>query len=144
MKEIGLGFLRRGVVACGFGPVVLAVVYLILHEAIGVETLTVQEVCMGILSLTALAFLAGGMNVVYQIEQLPFMWAVLIHGLALYVGYLLTYIVNGWLQQGITPVLVFTVIFIVGYFVIWGVIYSITRKKTKAINEALQQKQQYM
>ena len=29
MKKIALDFLRRGLVACGFGPVVLAVVYLI-------------------------------------------------------------------------------------------------------------------
>ena len=98
MKEIVLGFLRRGLVACGFGPMVLAVVYLILQRVAGVETLTVHEVCVGILSLTALAFLAGGMNVVYKIEQLPLMSAILIHGGALYVGYLTTYIINGWIQ----------------------------------------------
>ena len=143
MKEIVLGFLRRGVVACGLGPVVLAVVYFILHWVTGLEILTVHEVCVGILSLTGLAFLAGGMNVVYRIEQLPLMPAILIHGAVLYVGYLVTYIINGWIQQGIAPVLVFTGIFVVGYLVIWCVIYCITRNKTKAVNEVLKQKQQY-
>ena len=144
MKDIVFGFLRRGVVACGFGPMVLAVVYLILHHVAGVETLTVQEVCMGILSLTGLAFVAGGMNVVYQIERLPLMIAILIHGAVLYVGYLLTYLMNGWLQQGVTPLLVFTVIFVVGYLVIWFVIYAITKSRTAKINEALKRKRQNM
>ena len=106
--------------------------------------LAVQEVCMGILSLTGLAFVAGGMNVIYQIERLPLMIAILIHGAVLYVGYLLTYLMNGWLQQGVTPLLVFTVIFVVGYLVIWFVIYAITKSRTAEINAALKRKQQYM
>ena len=144
MKDIIVAFFRRGAVACGFGPMVLAVMYLILHHVAGVETLTVQEVCMGILSLTGLAFVAGGMNVVYQIERLPLMIAILIHGAVLYVGYLLTYLMNGWLQQGVTPLLVFTVIFVVGYLVIWVIIYAITKSRTAKINAALKRKQQYM
>ena len=144
MKNIVFGFLRRGVAACGFGPVVLAVVYWILHHVAGVETLTVQEVCIGILSLTGLAFVAGGMNVIYQIERLPLMVAILIHGAVLYAGYLLTYLMNGWLQQGIMPLLVFTVIFVVGYLVIWVIIYTITKSRTAEINAALKRKQQYM
>ena len=144
MKSIVFGFLRRGVAACGFGPVVLAVVYWILHHVAGVETLTVQAVCIGILSLTGLAFVAGGMNVIYQIERLPLMVAILIHGAVLYAGYLLTYLMNGWLQQGIMPLLVFTVIFVVGYLVIWFVIYAITKSRTAKINEALKRKRQNM
>ena len=123
---------------------VLAVVYWILHHVAGVETLTVQAVCIGILSLTGLAFVAGGMNVIYQIERLPLMVAILIHGAVLYVGYLLTYLMNGWLQQGVTPLLVFTVIFVVGYLVIWFVIYAITKSRTAKINEALKRKRQNM
>ena len=144
MKDIVFGFLRRGVVACGFGPMVLAVMYLILHHAAGVAMLTVDEVCTGILSLTGLAFVAGGMNVIYQIERLPLMIAILIHGAVLYVGYLLTYLMNGWLQRGITPLFVFTVIFVVSYLVIWFVIYTITKFRTAKINEALKRKRQNM
>ena len=64
MKQFSLEFLRRGLVACGFGPVVLAILYLILQKSAGLETLTVKEVCTGIISLTALAFFAGGMNAI--------------------------------------------------------------------------------
>ena len=100
MKRIVLEFLRRGIMACGLGPLVLAVLYLILQQQVGVHSLTVDEVCLGILSISALAFIAGGMNVIYQIERLPLMVAILIHGLVLYCGYLATYLLNNWLEIG--------------------------------------------
>ena len=98
MKNIVKEFCRRGIAACGLGPIVLAVLYLILQYNGVVETLTVNEVCIGILSLSALAFVAGGMNVVYQIERLPLMVAISIHGGVLYVSYLATYLLIEWLE----------------------------------------------
>lgn len=141
MKQFSLEFLRRGLVACGFGPVVLAVLYLILQKSAGLETLTVKEVCTGILSLTALAFIAGGMNAIYQMERLPLMAAILIHGCVLYLGYLVTYLVNDWLEFGTTPILVFSGIFVVGYLAIWAIIYCIIKRRTARLNEMLKQKQ---
>ena len=141
MKRFVLDFFRRGFFACGFGPVVLTVVYLILHRCGVLETLTVYQVCVGIVSLTGLAFGAGGMNAVYQIERLPLMVAILIHGAVLYLGYLGTYLLNGWLVWGALPVLIFTGIFAVGYLVIWVVIYCVIKRNTEKINAALRQKQ---
>ena len=141
MKKTVLEFLRRGSVACGFGPLILAVLYLILQKQTGMETLTVDQVCIGIFTLSALAFVAGGMNVLYQIERLPLMTAILIHGTVLYVSYLATYLLNGWLEQGTAPILVFTAIFVLGYLAVWAVIYSITKKDTAKINEKLKKKQ---
>jgi len=137
MKKIALEFIRRGLVACGFGPMVLAVFYLILQKHAGIDTLTVRQVCLGILSLSALAFIAGGMNVIYQIERLPLMAAILIHGAALYISYLGTYLFNGWLKWGVTPILVFSGIFVLSYLVIWAIIYFITKKKTDELNRVL-------
>ena len=79
MKRIILEFSRRGLIAAGLGPIVFAVLYLFLQQQGAVEFLTVNEVCLGIFSLSVLAFIAGGMNVIYQIEQLPLMVAILIH-----------------------------------------------------------------
>ena len=141
MKRFVLDFLRRGMTACGFGPMVLALVYLILHRCALVEVLTVNQLCVGIFSLSALAFIAGGMNAVYQIERLPLMVAILIHGGVLYLSYLGTYLLNDWLEGGVLPVLVFSVIFVVGFFVIWGIIYSIIKRNTEKINAVLRQKQ---
>ena len=142
MRKFVVEFLRRGIIACGFGPIILAIVYLILQQTADVHTLTVNEACMGIFSLTALAFIAGGMNVIYQIERLPLMVAILIHGGVLYISYLGTYLLNGWLTWGVTPILVFSGIFVVGYFAIWAIIYSIIKKNTDEINEMLKKKQQ--
>ena len=142
MKKNILEFIRRGFIASGFGPIVLAILYLILHHQANVETLTVHEVCLGIFSLSALAFIAGGMNSIYQFEQLPLMVAILIHGVVLYFSYLGTYLINDWLEFGMTPILVFSGIFIVGYLTIWVIIYSIIKKRTEKINIILKQKQE--
>ena len=142
MKKLASEFIRRGLVACGFGPIVLAVFYLVLQHKTGVETLTIQQVCMGIFSLSVLAFIAGGMNVIYQIERLPLMAAILIHGGVLYASYLGTYLLNDWLEQGITPILVFTGFFVLGYLAVWAVIYAIIKRNTDRINEILRQKRQ--
>ena len=141
IKHTILEFFRRGLVACGLGPLVLAVFYLILDHQGALQTLTVSQVCTGIFSLTALAFVAGGMNVIYQLERLPLMAAIFIHGSVLYVSYLLTYLLNSWLEWGTMPILVFTGIFLLGYLAIWAVIYSITRRNTDKLNQLLLEKQ---
>lgn len=142
MKKFVLEFLRRGFIASGIGPIVLAIVYLILKQSAAIDTLTVNQVCVGIFSLTALAFIAGGMNAIYQVERLPLMTAILIHGGVLYIGYLGTYLLNDWLDFGVIPVIVFSTIFVVGYIVIWAIIYSIIRRNTAKLNEMLKKKQQ--
>lgn len=142
MNKVVSEFFRRGLLACGFGPIILAILYLILQHTAAVETLTVNQVCMGIFSITFLAFIAGGMNAVYQVEQLPLMVAILIHGGVLYISYLSTYLLNDWLEWGSTPVLVFSCIFIIGYLVIWVIIYSIIKRNTEQINKILKGKQQ--
>ena len=142
MKRHILEFLRRGGVACGFGPLLLAVLYWILHRHGVVDVLTVHEVCLGIISLFLLAFIAGGMNFIYQIEQLPLMLAILIHGSILYISYLATYLLNDWLDWGWIPILVFSAIFLLGYLSIWAVIYVVTKKKTAQVNEMLKKRNQ--
>ena len=142
MKRFALEFVRRGTIAMGIGPVVLGIVYIILQHTAAIDTLTVSQVCIGIFSLSALAFIVGGMNAIYQIERVPLMTAILIHGGALYIGYLGTYLINGWLDFGVLPIIVFTAIFIVGYIIIWAIIYPITRRNTAKLNEMLKKKQQ--
>ena len=141
MKRTVMEFVRRGITACGLGPLVLAVLYLILRRQGLLHQLTVEQVCLGIFSLTALAFVAGGMNVIYQVERLPLMVAILIHGGVLYGSYLATYLINGWLAWGSVPVLVFSGIFVVGYLAIWAVICTVIKRRTRAVNALLKQKQ---
>lgn len=142
MKSFTSQFVFRGLVAMGFGPIVLAIVYLILKQSAVIDTLSVNQVCIGIASLSALAFVAGGMNAIYQIESLPLMTAILIHGSVLYFGYLGTYLINDWLDFGTMPIIAFTAFFAIGYIVIWAIIYSAIKRNTTKINEILKKKQQ--
>lgn len=142
MKRILLEFCRRGLMASSLGPIVLAIVYLIVKQQSNIDTLTINQVCIGLFSLSALAFIAGGMNVIYHIERLDLMYAIFIHGIVLYISYLITYIINGWIIWGRTPIIVFTVIFIISYLIIWIFIYIITKKNTDIVNKKLKEKQQ--
>lgn len=141
MKTYIVDFFRRGAAACGLGPLVLAVLYLILEKQENLQTLSVEQVCLGIFSLSALAFIAGGMNVIYQIERLPLMAAILLHGSVLYISYLITYLLNNWLEKDAAPILLFTGIFTFGYLMIWVIIYTVIRKRTARLNEVLKKQQ---
>ena len=142
MKKMLREFCLRGMIAAGFGPLVLGTVYLVLYKQGLMESITIPQLCIGIFSITALVFVVGGVNVIHHVEQIPLMVAILIQGLILYGCYLVVYLINGWLIWGLTPVLVFTGIFVLAYFIIWIVIHSLARKNTAEVNEILKQKQQ--
>ena len=141
MKRFILDFVRRGLFAIGIGPIVLAIIYLILKQAAVIEDLTIGQVCIGIFSVSALSFISGGMNAIYKIERMPLMAAILIHGSVLYAGYLGTYLINDWLDFSVIPFIIFSASFVVGYGVIWVIIYFINKRKTKRLNEMLKMKQ---
>ena len=140
MKKFYKEFLLRGLICAAGGPVVLAIIYGVLGATGAAESLTPGEVCKGILTITGLAFVAAGMTAIYQMEQLPLPTMILLHGGALYIAYILTYLINGWLTNQLKPILIFTGIFVAGYGVIWAIIYTVTRTKTKKLNEKLKEK----
>lgn len=137
MKQHIAEFMRRGMMACFGGPVILAVIYAIQGATGTAETLTYATACKEILTITALAFIAGSITAIYRIERLPLFPALVIHGAVLYFDYLIIYLVNGWLASGLMPFLIFSVCFIAGYAVIWLCIYLSIRHKTNKLNEAL-------
>ena len=137
MKGIAKEFFLRGLVAMGFGPIVLAVIYFILGKAGVIVSLTADDVALGFISITLMAFVAGGINVVYKIEGLPLFYAILLHGVVLYIDYILIYVLNGWIESGIVPIMIFSVIFVVGYALIWLVIFLATRRSCDELNKNL-------
>lgn len=137
MKKPVLEFIRHGLAAAAGGPVVLAIVYGILGAEGVIVTLTPWEACKGILSVTVLAFVAAGMSVVYTIERLPLISAVLIHAGVLYLDYLMIYLVNNWLTRDLRAIGGFTAAFAVGYAVIWIVVYLLIKAKTDRLNRKL-------
>lgn len=137
MKGFIRAFLLRGLVAAGGGPIVLAIVYGILGATNTVISLSPREVCMGILTVTLLAFIVAGMGAIYQLEKLPLFSAIAIHGAVLYLTYILIYLINGWLKHQLIPILVFTFAFIAGFIIIWLIVYFVIKSKTEQINKRL-------
>ena len=126
----------------GFGPIILAIIYAILGLSGVTQSIDIYEAALAIVSISALAFIAAGITVVYQIERLPLSYAILLHGLVLYADYALIYLLNSWLADGTLPFLIFTACFIAGYALVWLIIYLCIRKKTDELNHKLQSNQQ--
>jgi len=137
MRKYVVEFLKRGMSFCFGGPLVLAIVYGILGLVGAVESFTVGEVVTGIFSSTLLAFIAAGVTVIYTIDKLSPFSAALIHGVVLYLDYILLYLFNGWLQSSLKPIMIFTICFVLGYLIIWAIVFVVTRKCTKKLNESL-------
>ena len=87
IKRYYKDFLLRGMVAMGFGPIVLAIIYGTLGLSGVVESVSVAEMCIGIISITLLSFVSGGITILYQIEEIPLFWSIFSHGVCLYVVY---------------------------------------------------------
>ena len=113
MKQYCLTFLKRGLLAASGGPLILAMIYGILGANGQVTSLAPGEVCMGIVTVTLLAFIAAGIGVVYQIERLPLLSATAIHAGAMYLDYLLIYLLNNWIPRDWAFIGVFTLCFAV-------------------------------
>lgn len=137
MKKFWKEFIFRGLLCAAGGPLVLAIIYGILGATGAAESLSPNTVCMGIVTITLLAFIAAGMTAIYQMEQLPLPTMILLHGGALYIAYILTYLLNGWLLRQLTPILIFTGIFIAGYAFIWLIVYCVEKNKAEKLNKML-------
>ena len=140
MKKYIIEFFKRGLMVAGGGPVVVSVVYYILGKTNVISSLTPEEVALGMISSWVLAFIVGGISVIFTVERLPTFTAALIHGLTLYTVYIMIYLINGWLKSQIVSVAVFTGIFIVGYVIIWLIIYLSVKNSAKRLNSKLNQK----
>ena len=114
---------------------VLAVIYYILGATGTVTAFTPNEVCLGILSITVMAFIIAGISMIYTVESLPLPMAILIHAGVLYLDYLLIYLLNSWLPRN--AIGTFTAIFAAGYALVWLVIYLCIRAKTQKLNAKL-------
>ena len=71
MKKFWKELVFRGLICASGGPIVLAIIYGVLGATDTVEQFSPNEVCMGILTITLLAFIAAGTTAIYQQEQLP-------------------------------------------------------------------------
>lgn len=130
-------FFFRGLLFGGFGPVVLGIVYLILHHTLEDLTLSGEEVFHGILSTYVLAFIHAGSGVFHQIERFSPGKACLCQMSLLYASYVLCYMLNDWLPFEPMAIAIFTAAFVGGYGVICLVVYLSVRAAAKRLNRSL-------
>lgn len=137
MKRYVKEFFHRGLLFGGFGPIVAGVVYLILSYAISDFSLTGWEVFVAILSTYVLAFVQAGGSVFNQIESWSLPKSLLCHFSLLYVAYTLCYLVNTWIPFQPMVILVFTLIFVVAYFVIWITVFLCVKIASQRMTKRL-------
>ena len=133
MKTFFKEFFKRGFISAWGGPFVLAIIYLIVEKAENIQNIPINEVSLGIISITIMAFTAGGITAIYQNEILPLASSIMIHAAVLYFDYLIMYLLNDWLPR--SEIGVFSAIFIAGFAFVWFIIYLITKKRTDNINK---------
>lgn len=138
MKKYVLEFVKRGLMAAAGGPLVLAIIYYFLGASGVVTALTPNEVCLGIVSVTVMAFIIAGIPVIYTVESLALPMAILIHAGVLYLDYLLVYLLNSWIPKNWNAIGGFTLIFAAGFALVWVIIWLCIRAKTRKLNEKMQ------
>lgn len=70
MKKFIKDFALRGMLAAGFGPLILVTIYLGLQLSKTVTNLSVAQVNLNIISSLILAFIAGGISAIFRVERI--------------------------------------------------------------------------
>ena len=135
MKKMMKEFIFRGLIAAGFGPIVYGIVIFII-ETCGVNAMQDGSMILkAILSTYMMAFICAGASVIWQNERLGLGYSALIHGTVIYISYLITYLLNGWLDHD--KIGQFSIIFISGYIIIWLIIFITEKLNAKKLNQQL-------
>ena len=137
MKKYVVQFFQRGLAFGGFGPVIMAIVYLILSKTLDAFTLTGNEVFISAISTYLLAFVHAGASVFNQIEHWPVSKSLLCHMSVLYVSYLVCYLINAWLPFDLRIVLAFTAFFIITYLLIWAIVVIVLKSTSRKFNQKI-------
>lgn len=136
MKEVK-EFCLRGLMCMGFGPIVYGVVMLIL-KLCGVDTSSDGLVVFkGIISSSIMAFIVAGISIIWQEDKMQLGVKIATHFLVLYFAYLVVYLLNDWIVKDFKVIGIFTLIFVVGYVLIWLIIFLSTKNSANKLNKQI-------
>ena len=130
-------FLHRGLIFGGFGPIVVAIVFMCISLADRGFSLTASQILLATVSSYLLAFVQAGVTVFNQIEHWSTVKSLLCHFVTLYAAYSVCYVVNSWIPFEPMVLVIFSVIFAVLFFVIWTIVYLSVRATSKRFNSQL-------
>lgn len=137
MNKYVKNFLHRGLIFGGFGPIIVGIIYMVIEKTTADFSLTGKEMFLAIISVYLLAFVQAGASVFNQIEEWPLPKSLLCHLTTLYIAYVTCYLLNTWIPFKTEIVLIFTAIFLAGYFLIWGIVYFSVKATSKRFNKKL-------
>ena len=137
MNKYVKGFIHRGLIFGGFGPIILGIIYFILSKTVDGFMLSGLEVMTGIISIYLLAFVHAGASIFNQIEHWGISKSLLCHLSTLYVAYSLCYVINTWIPFEPKVLLLFTAVFMIIYFAVWCTVYFIIKNTSKNFNAKL-------
>ena len=133
MKKFVKDFALRGMIAAGFGPLILVSIYLGLQLSGIIISIPTSQVNLDIISSLILAFIAGGISAIFNVEKISLGVATLIDAIVIYLDYLIIYLINNWIKVQFIPLL----IYIIGYLIIWAIIYHKVKSQVSSINQKL-------
>lgn len=137
MKEYIKVFLLRGMIVGGFGPIIAAIIYLILSLTVDNFSLSGNEAFLGIISTYLLAFIQAGASIFNQIEKWSIGKSLLVHLSVIYVAYVGCYLLNSWIPFEWIAILIFSAIFIAVYLSVWLTVFLFVKNTSKKLNEKL-------
>lgn len=137
MKNMIKEFFLRGLMCGGFGPLVYAIILFILYLCKVDTNIDGLVLFKGVITTYIMAFLIAGSSIIWKIERLGLAIAIPTHGGILYLCYFLTYIFNGWIATSLEVIGVFTLVFVIGYTLIWIIIYLTEKNLAKRLNKNL-------
>ena len=130
-------FIKRGLMFSGLGPIVVGLVLYFVSLSNDDFYLEGWQILLAIISGYLLAFIQAGTSVFHQIER----WAPLkrlgLQLLCLYFIYSGTYLINDWLEFNYLIIIIFTVIFILGYLLICLIVLLVNKILCKRFNKSL-------
>jgi len=137
MKEYIKVFLLRGMIVGGFGPIIAAIIYLILSLTVDNFSLSGNEAFLGIISTYLLAFIQAGASIFNQIEKWSIGKSLLVHLSVIYVAYVGCYLLNSWIPFEWIAILIFSAIFIAVYLSVWLTVFLFVKNTSKKLNDNL-------
>ncbi len=137
MNKYLKSFLHRGLIFGGFGPIVAGIIYLILSLSIDGFSVSGNEMFFAIVSTYLLAFVHAGASVFNQIEEWPIAKSMFFHFFALYLAYIICYLVNDWIAFDLKIIMIFTSVFAAIYFMVWAIVVVSIKITERRLNEKL-------
>ena len=137
MNQYVKSFLHRGLVFGGFGPIVVAIVFMCISFGNDDFCLNALQILLATVSSYLLAFVQAGVTVFNQIEHWSTVKSLLCHFSTLYAAYSVCYVVNSWIPFEPMVLVIFTAVFAVLFFAIWAIVYFSVKATSKKLNSQL-------